>query len=93
MIEKYSFILKFKVMAHKKTVHHRKPRSIGGTDDTRNLSYITDRKHKAWHTLFQNKRADQIVWELNNVYLDPDYVVVLKEKKKADPNQLKLFVA
>mgnify|MGYP003661321801 CR=1 FL=1 len=74
----------------KLTKHHRKCQIHGGTDDNGNIAMVTDRKHKAWHTVFGTKTADKIVWELNNVWLDPAYTVILVEKEKDIPNQLKL---
>lgn len=66
-------------MASKKTRHHRKPISIGGSDEERNLSWVKDNKHKAWHLLFSNMTAYEIVNEINKYYLDPDFKMVLME--------------
>lgn len=45
--------------------HHRRPKSIGGTDAPANISYVPARLHKHWHTLFGNMNAFQIRDELN----------------------------
>ena len=45
--------------------HHRRPKSIGGTDAPANISYVPARLHKYWHTLFGNMNAFQIRDELN----------------------------
>jgi len=55
------------------TRHHRKPRSLGGTSEPRNLSRIPPKKHAAWHLLFSNLPAERIAEEINRFYLDPDY--------------------
>lgn len=57
----------------KLTTHHRKPRSIGGTNYYTNLSRVTGRQHEAWHILFSNYSAQQIAEIINSVWLDPDY--------------------
>ena len=64
-------------MARKKLViHHRKPCSIGGTNEPRNRSQVTNQKHIAWHILFANKDVNGIATEINKFYCDPDYVFV-----------------
>lgn len=63
------------------TKHHRKLKSLGGSDEDRNIAMVKDKKHKAWHIVFSNKTTEQIVWELNNVWLDPDYEITLKKRR------------
>lgn len=46
-------------------VHHRRPRSLGGTDDSFNISYVIKKDHCAWHLLFGNMNAYQIADWLN----------------------------
>ena len=55
------------------TTHHKKPRSLGGTSEPRNLSELIQSHHEAWHTLFQNWTPEQIAFAINTYYLDPDY--------------------
>ena len=62
--------------------HHRKPRSIGGTDEPRNVSVIQTRKHELWHALFQNLDAEEIFFQINELFLDPDYKIFLVKNKK-----------
>lgn len=45
--------------------HHRRPRSIGGTDASANISNVDPDKHKAWHTLYGNMNAFQIRDSIN----------------------------
>jgi len=59
------------------TVHHRKPRSLGGGDSRRNRTKLRSDKHKAWHLLFTNFQPHQIAEEINQKYLDPDYKFVV----------------
>lgn len=68
---------------HQKTLHHRKPISIGGArHNKRNHSWIQRIKHQAWHTLFDNHTATTIVFLINQHYIDPDYEVVLVRKEQ-----------
>lgn len=71
--------------------HHRKPQSIGGTDDPENISIVKITHHRNWHLLFENKSVPEIVRLLNKYWIDPDYQIYYKEKEKGDKNQLKLF--
>lgn len=65
------------------TEHHRKPQSVGGSNDPRNISYISDAKHQAWHILFANLEAKDIATLINTVYLDPDYEFVVARRHYA----------
>lgn len=40
--------------------HHRRPRSIGGSSNPGNISFITKEHHMAWHVLVGNMNAYQI---------------------------------
>lgn len=60
----------------KKTRHHRRPQSLGGTNDKRNISLVKQHHHEAWHLLFENMEPDQIAMVINQVFIDPDYVLV-----------------
>jgi len=65
------------------TEHHRCPRSLGGKDNSENLSMIEVIKHRAWHVLFKNYTAQVIAKIINKLYLDPawEFVVVPRKKK------------
>jgi hypothetical protein len=58
--------------------HHRRSKSIGGTDDPANISYVPPRLHKHWHTLFGNMNAFQIRDELNEWCAPPRKKVICK---------------
>ena len=60
--------------------HHRKPRSLGGTSDARNMSEVPISQHAAWHTLFYNLQPVSIAHIINEYYLDPDYEFVVRRK-------------
>jgi len=114
------------------TKHHRKPRSLQGGDEPRNISYPPLYRHKAWHALYQDfgakdtiallledyellgvdfKRSalaeklcgnyvnsnshrikrrdawrilfkstplDELINEINTIWLDPDYMLAIK---------------
>ena len=57
--------------------HHRKPRSLGGTDEKSNISVLPRTRHSAWHTLFQNWSPQRIAEEINERYLDPSVKMVV----------------
>ncbi len=78
-----------------KDKHHRKPRSLGGTDDQSNLSLVSKVLHQAWHLLFGNKNPFQIARIINRVWLDPKYKFVVCERapkysKYSDEDVLKI---
>ena len=57
--------------------HHRKPVSLGGATNDRNISIISNKKHEAYHLLFENDTPYQIALKLNLIYGDPDYEFVV----------------
>jgi len=60
--------------------HHRKPRSIGGSGQSRNISMVPQYKHVAWHQLFCNYTAEQIAGIINEVWIDPDFELVVRRR-------------
>lgn len=71
------------------STHHRRPRSLDGTNEARNLIELPRSKHSAWHILFQNWPAERIAFEINNRYLDPDYEFVVRRKAcSSDSNSI-----
>lgn len=74
------WLSKEKKMSHSVTCHHRKPTSIGGTNQDRNISFIFENKHQAWHTLFGNMTAEDICCLINDIYLDPDFKFVFTKR-------------
>ena len=68
--------------------HHRKPRSLGGPSEARNMAELPIEKHNAWHTLFWNLQPPVIAQIINRFYLDPDYEFVVVRKSKEARNEL-----
>lgn len=64
------------------TRHHRKPRSIGGKSEPRNIVRIPGNKHAAWHTLFANWVPEKIARIISETYLDPDYELIAIRKEE-----------
>jgi len=60
--------------------HHRRPRSIGGSNKDCNISLVYRDQHTAWHQLFRNFEAEQIAEIINRTWLDPDYEFVCVRK-------------
>lgn len=69
--------------------HHRLPRSLGGSDHPRNVIIVNKYLHESWHHLFYNMTAHQIAEAINNVWLDPDFVFVVKRRtSNAQPSDV-----
>lgn len=64
-------------------IHHRRPQSIGGDSRPANLSEVRIDHHKAWHTLFGNMTAQEIMSEINDKWLDYRYKMTVH--KMQDP--------
>lgn len=64
------------------TTHHRKPRSIGGKSEPRNIVRIPGNKHAAWHLLFANFTPEEIARLITETYLDPDYEFIAIRKEE-----------
>jgi hypothetical protein len=60
--------------------HHRKPKSLGGTGEPRNIIWLPTKKHDAFHLLFANKTPQEIADEISTFYLDPDFELVARRK-------------
>jgi hypothetical protein len=65
-----------------KTIHHRLPISRGGSDTfpRGNTIEVCRSKHQAWHTLFDSWPLERVVVELNNVYIDPRFRLVIQRR-------------
>lgn len=62
--------------------HHRRPKSLGGTDSAQNCSWVQPSQHKAWHRLFDNCPPDSIAHIINAIWLDPSYELVVRRRRK-----------
>ena len=56
--------------------HHKRPRSRGGKSDKYNCVKVDADKHYFWHRLFGNMSGDEIMMEINSIWLDGRYKVV-----------------
>ncbi len=67
----------------KNTQHHRRPRSTGGGSNTENISWVTEKEHRAYHLLFENKDPNAIATILSKKWIDPAwYLVACKRKSR-----------
>ena len=57
----------------KKNRHHRLPKSRGGSGHPENISLVDPERHFLWHALFLNMNAEEIVEEINRVWIDPQF--------------------
>lgn len=57
-------------------VHHRRARSLGGTNEKRNTVTVRRTKHEAFHKLFGAGDPLEVAKILNETWLDPDYVMI-----------------
>lgn len=60
--------------------HHRKPRSRGGTNESRNISLVPQHQHRAYHLLFRNMQPEEIAQLLNQKWIDPDFELIAIRK-------------
>ena len=56
--------------------HHRRPRSIGGSTNPGNVSYIKEELHRSWHVLVGNMNAYQIADFFDNTPKKPEKIKV-----------------
>lgn len=63
------------------TVHHRKPQCKGRDNNESNLSKVPRNKHEAYHLLFNEGDPHYIAKQLNEVWIDPAYEVVIVKRQ------------
>lgn len=56
--------------------HHRRPKSIGGTCKSFNISYLTSQEHRDWHTIVGNMNAYQICTLFNHIKYKPKNIEI-----------------
>lgn len=70
------------MVRHAKDNHHRKSRSMGGTNVSRNISRVPVHLHRAYHLLFANMLPQNVAKLLTETWIDPDvYLVAIPRKK------------
>ena len=62
--------------------HHRLPTSRGGTNSRRNISIVREDHHNAFHLLFSNRNVWELAKLLNDIWIDPDYHLVVKRRPR-----------
>lgn len=67
-----------------KSRHHRRPKSRSGTSCASNISIVDNKKHEAWHCLFENKKPHQIAMYINAVWLDRRFTFIVCERRDGD---------
>lgn len=60
--------------------HHRRCRSNGGLTTKENVTQVLESHHRAFHLLFLNKDTYEIARILNEIWIDPRYILVVKER-------------
>lgn len=60
-------------MSKKLTKHHRRNRHNGGDSRPENISYVPNKKHEAFHTVFGSMNSEEICSLLNKVWGDYRY--------------------
>jgi hypothetical protein len=75
-------------MGHKRkgcdySIHHRLPRSQGGTNDPNNLSEVNPMEHDAYNIVFRDGRMhpERMARILTDVWIRPDFMMLSVEKK------------
>lgn len=65
------------------TRHHRLPTSRGGTNDPKNISFVSEKEHRAYHYLFINMTPDELSKEFNDKYAHTDWNTLPYKTKEA----------
>jgi chloramphenicol 3-O-phosphotransferase len=67
-----------------KDKHHRRPKWWRGSNAKWNIATVDERKHAAFHYLFQvdghPMTVEEIVDDLNNLWLDPTYKLTIERR-------------
>jgi hypothetical protein len=58
--------------------HHRRPRSVGGTNAPSNISYVPAKKHKFYHTIFGDLNIYQSADKINAYFRPRGFLVYAK---------------
>jgi hypothetical protein len=74
-----------------RTRHHRKCRSNNGGNNKRNIKWLDNRKHEAYHLLFSNMNPQQVAQELSDKYIDPDFHMLAVPKHVTCGELARLF--
>lgn len=69
-------------MRRKTTRHHRKPKCEGGGDESKNISRVKAKKHKAFHLIFSSGNVFKVARILNDFWIDPKYKLIVVERRQ-----------
>ncbi len=69
--------------------HHRKPSSVGGSNDPRNISLVPQEHHRAFHRLFGNDSPKEVARKLTAIWIDPDVYMIALNRHKRKPVVIK----
>jgi hypothetical protein len=64
-----------------RSLHHRKMKCHGGKKTPENMSNVPVKLHRAWHTLFKDRKPEDIAAYINAVWIDPDKIFVCLNRK------------
>lgn len=62
-------------------IHHRRQKKEGGKTNQFNCVRVDVEKHNLWHKLFEGKSSDEIMVDLNYLWLDPRYTVINSDER------------
>ena len=64
-----------------KNIHHRRSRKLNGSNKAENLSDVDVKRHALWHQMFSgDMTVQQIVDEINEVWIDPDFILTVRRR-------------
>lgn len=61
--------------------HHRKPKKLGGKSEPENISIVPHKLHQAWHTMFGCMKPNEIIDQINRIWIDPNFKLLLSPVK------------
>lgn len=62
--------------------HHRRPKALGGRNDRRNISFVRENLHRAWHLLFDGCDPTGVAHIITTYWLDPEWEMIARKKDK-----------
>ena len=70
-----------KKLSRNQSRHHRRSKYEQGSNNPENISIVTKNRHRAFHLLFRHGNPQYIAEQLNKIWLDPAYEVVIRKKQ------------
>ena len=75
-------------MKKRKSRHHIIPRSRGGNDDIKNISWLRQKTHNYYHNLFSNKTPVEILRYLFRVFWNDNYDYLYEFLKEVEDEKV-----